>query len=127
MLLFPGQGVREFECVRQKKEVNNFGRVIDSGEDQLVLKFMGMITSASQREVEQWKQSGHPISHKIVQALPAAYDGDYPVAGDTLKLGERFFTVQGMRNPGELDHYRVYYCEERIDLIAEDSHGCQRC
>lgn len=60
---------------------------------------------------EQWKQEGHPTTHIIVQEV----QGIVAHTGDILIYNNRQFEVQGCQNPGELNHYMLYYCMERLD------------
>ena len=76
----------------------------------------GILTNADPREAEQWQQDGHPVTHKVVQWLT----DNQASPQDVLALPDggttRTFLIQGLRNPGELGHCIVYYCEERRDL-----------
>lgn len=113
MFLFPGQGSQKFVVKRRVPGISESGRVSAEFYETLC-EFMGVLTSATPKEQEQWRQSGHPVSHKVVQPLPKGEDK--PVPGDILCLHGRLFTIQGIRNPAELNHYNVYYCEERRDV-----------
>lgn len=120
MFLFPGQGSQKFTVKRQESGISNSGRVTADFYETLY-EFMGVLTSANPKEQEQWRQSGHPVTHKVVQPLPLGNRTEkdkevFAVAGDILCLNGRLFTIQGIRNPGELNHYNVYYCEERRDV-----------
>lgn len=121
MFLFPGQGSQKFVIKRRVPGISNSGRVSADFYETLY-EFMGVLTSAQPKEQEHWRQSGHPVTHKVVQPLPLSNrksDNDEEgnaVAGDILCLNGRLFTIQGIRNPGELNHYNVYYCEERRDV-----------
>lgn len=114
MLLFPGQGSQKFVVKRANPGTSNSGRVKPDSYSTLC-EFMGVLTSAHPKEQEQWKQNGHPVTHKVVQPLPRKAE-DQAVAGDFLCLNGRLFMIKGIRNPGELNHYNVYYCEERRDV-----------
>jgi len=87
--------------------------------------FLGIISQASPKEQEQWKQLGTPITHTIVQRGTK----DRAKATDVLELTPpaqcdsntqpktRRFLVQGEpQDPGELGHFLVYRVEEREDL-----------
>ena len=116
-LLRPGQGFKPFRILRRKGGVTATGRpqtqkLVPVGE------FFGIVSQASPKEVEQWKQEGHPISHTIIQRGTE----ECVKATDVLELdvpGEptRRFYVQGKpRDPGELGHFTVWKVEEREDL-----------
>lgn len=119
MFLFPGQGSQKFVVKRKEPGISNSGRVTSDYYETLY-EFMGILTSAQPKEQEHWRQSGHPVTHKVVQPLPVSNKNpnieEFAVAGDILCLNGRLFTIQGIRNPGELNHYNVYYCEERRDV-----------
>ena len=116
-LLRPGQGFKSFTVLKRVGGQTKTGRpttchLEEQGE------FFGIISQASPTEKEQWKQSGHPITHTIVQRGSA----DNAVETDVLELNEpgcchpRRFLVQTVQDPGELGHFLVYKVEERVDL-----------
>ena len=112
--LRPGQGFRYFTILRRTGGTTKTGRAKTSklspqGE------IIGIISQASQREQEQWKQNGHPITHTIVQRGA----GCRAKVTDVLELegeGIRRFLVQGVHDPAELGHFVSYKVEERADL-----------
>lgn len=115
-LLRPGQGFKTFTILRKSGGTTKTGRAKTSklAPDGEIL---GIISQASQKEQEQWKQNGHPITHTIVQR---GSEGRAKVT-DILELempGEkpRRFKVQGVHNPAELGHFTSYKVEERDDL-----------
>lgn len=111
-LLRPGQGFKPFTVLHREGGLTETGRPYTGG---LVPagRIIGIISQASQTEKEQWKQSGHPITHTIVQRGTK----DRAKATDVLELeGGRRFRVQGVQDPGELGHYTIYHVEEREDL-----------
>lgn len=110
--LRPGQGFKPFAVYHREGGKTETGRPY-TGELTAVGRIIGIISQASQTEKEQWKQSGHPITHTIVQRGTK----DRAKATDILELddGRRFF-VQGVQDPGELGHYTIYHVEEREDL-----------
>lgn len=112
-LLRPGQGFKAFSVIRKKGGTTASGRpkateLSPDGE------FYGMITQASQKEIEQWKQNGHLITHTIVQRGTK----DKAKATEILELKgtNRRFKIKGVNDPGELGHFTIYHVEERIDL-----------
>ncbi len=118
-LLRPGQGFKTFKVLKRVGGTTRTGRPY-TGDLEPMGEFYGIISQASPKEIEQWKQSGHPITHTIVQhrAMTNA------IETDVLELDEmvngcccsRRFLVQGVRDPGELGHFLVYQVEEREDL-----------
>lgn len=117
-MLRPGQGFKKFRVWRVVGSVTSTGRPHKSGEEPQG-EFLGMITQATPKEIEQHKQLGTPITHTIIQRGTK----NRAKATDTLELvtgGEgqgRRFRVQGEpQDPGEMGHFLVYKVEERADL-----------
>lgn len=114
--LRPGQGFRPFTILRKTGGTTNTGRAT-AGKLTSCGEILGIISQASQKEQEQWKQNGHPITHTIVQRGAE----DKVKVTDILELeirGQkpRRFRVQGVHNPAELGHFTSYKVEERDDL-----------
>lgn len=127
-LLRPGQGFKAFYVLRRKGGLHTSGRPY-TGSKEPVGEIVGIISQANQKEKEQWKQSGHPITHTIVQhnplfrgkatdvlVLPGAELGTSELESAILGKDSRRFLVQGTHDPGELGHFVIYYVEEREDL-----------
>lgn len=114
--LRPLQGFRSFTILRRSGGTTKTGRpqtkkFTECGE------IIGIISQASQKEQEQWKQNGHPITHTIVQRGFK----DRAKVTDVLEIktpdkGVRRFLVQGVHDPAELGHFTSYKVEERDDL-----------
>lgn len=82
-----------------------------------VAKFNGAISRASQKEVDYHKQLGHPITHEIIVYHPV------PVRpGDVIALDERTFTVQSVRDPGELGIVFCIFTEEKKAIPKPQRH-----
>lgn len=112
--LRPYQGFKPFTVLRRQGTITNTGRPV-TGSFEEVGEIIGIISQASQREIEQWKQNGHPITHTIVQR--GTKDQAKPTDVLTLEgTPERRFLVQGVQDPGEIGHFTVYHVEEREDL-----------
>lgn len=119
-LLRPGQGFRPFIVFSRDNTLTEtgrpqVGRLVEQGT------FIGIISQASPKEQEQWKQLGSPITHTIVQRGTRGR----AKATDVLMLKPpnphmgrpRFFLVQGEpQDPGELGHFLIYRVLERDDL-----------
>lgn len=119
-LLRPGQGFKPFLVFRRDggKTITGRPRTVDL---QQVGEFFGIITQASPKEQEQWKQLGNPITHTIVQrgTTNRARANDILALKPTSEEEQpsRFFLVKGEpQNPGELGHFLIYRVEERADL-----------
>lgn len=122
-LLRPGQGFKPFTVLRRSGAITETGRPY-TGSLTTMGKFLGIISQASPKEQEQWKQLGTPITHTIVQRGTK----NRAKATDVLELtpptpcsGEappsrRFLVVGEPQDPGELGHFLVYRVEEREDL-----------
>lgn len=121
--LRPGQGFKPFTVLRRVGATTNTGRPYTGSLEQ-VGTIIGIISQASPREQEQWKQLGTPITHTIVQRGTK----DRAKATDVLELTtstpcgcdlpeiRRFLVVGQPQDPGELGHFLVYRVEEREDL-----------
>ena len=112
--IVPGQGFIFFDIYETGATVTDSGRAVQGAYKNAGKPFMGMLVNASQKEIDQWKQNGHPISHKIIEysALNVAK------ATDCLHLKEegRTFYVQGTKNPINMGITTIYYVEERLDI-----------
>ena len=113
-LLRPGQGFKPFRVLRRVNGTTATGRP-HTGKLEPQGAFYGIISQASPREAEQFKQLGTPITHTIVQRGTKGQAH----ATDVLELeneGRRFLVQGEPHNPGELGHFLVYRVEERADL-----------
>lgn len=120
-LLRPFRGFKPFTVLSREGTLTDTGRP-QTGEFIQKGTFIGIISQATTREQEQWKQLGSPISHTIVQRGTC----NRAKATDVLRLDPppvcpdepiRYFQVQGEpQDPGELGHFLVYHVLERRDL-----------
>ena len=110
--LLPGQGFIPFTVYKKGSAVTSTGRAVNAKYSPTDKQFYGILTSASQKEIEQWKQNGHPITHKIIEysAMKKAGATDLLVSS----TGDEYY-VQGTKNPGNLNVTMIYYVEERLD------------
>ena len=115
--LLPGHAFQQF-TVYQKGEagVTKTGRPRADKYEETEVVFLGALIGASQKEIDQWKQNGSPITHKINEfsAQVKARKGDYLVTED----GRQFY-IQGTKNPGNMNVTIIYYIEERFDVIKK--------
>ena len=111
--LLPGHGFQSFTAHKKKTNVGSTGRPKATEYDETDVKFLGALIRATQKEIDQWKQNGHPITHKITEfsALAKARATDYLISED----GRQFY-IQGIKNPGDLNVTMIYYVEERYDV-----------
>ena len=115
--ILPGQGFLSFKVYEKKAKVTASGRPVKSGYTPTDKTFIGIPIDASQKEIDQWKQNGHPITHKIIE-----YSAERKAkATDFLKQEDqdRQFYIQGVKNPGNLNVTMIYYVEERLDIKEE--------
>lgn len=133
--LRPGQGFKKFMVGKKQTTVSTAGSIGKSPSFFEIGEIIGMLVGASQKESDQWKQNGHPITHKLIQrgVFPRGKATQYirlteknrkppDAPGETSEEPEevtRYFYIQGTKNPGELDHEIIYYVEERADLNAK--------
>lgn len=111
-ILRPGQGFQPFEKLTTKTGLSTGGRPTGSGQmpDGYII---GVLSATSPEEKEKWSTTEHPVTHKIVQ------QGRDNIAkeGDILVLNDLYYYVRRKpRNPGGLNHFTVYFCEERSGL-----------
>lgn len=115
-ILRPGQGFQRFKSLTRNGNITGTGRP-QTGALTETGQVLGIISQASQRDQDQWKQNGHPITHTIVQRAAKHQASATDILLLTGRDGkERRFLVQGKIDPGELGHFTVYYVEEREDL-----------
>ena len=110
--LRPMQGFQTFTRYTNKTVVSSKGRAGGSSLAESGFIY-GILSRATPEEREQWGTTESPVTHKIVQrgTVNAANDKD------VLQLGDRYFDIQKPpRNPGDLGHFTVYFCEERKGL-----------
>lgn len=112
-LLRPGQGFKPYTVLRKNGGTTRTGRP-KNGDYEPIGQIYGIISQASQHEIAQSKQNGHPMTHTVIQRGTR----DRAIAGDVLELcgTNRRFMVTGVRDPGELGHFTVYKVDEREDL-----------
>ena len=106
----PGQEIKTFTIKRKETNKDAKGR-LTYGEHTEIGTLKGAITSANQKEVNQWKQNGHPITHRIrVRGVSLVQ------AEDVLYYNDRKWYVQAVQNPSELGIYTVIWCDERFGV-----------
>lgn len=106
----PRQDKKDFLVVQVIASPTARGRPM-SGEEKILATIRGVLAPVDQEQVQQWKQNGHPISHSVIQENPNYLA---PV-GCILRYQNRRFEVKGAINPGEISHFCIYYCLERLD------------
>ena len=114
LFLRPGQQLRKFTIYRKDAKKDAKGRVSYKTDRVPVGEFWGTITQASQTEREQWKQMGHPITHRVVVRGPIdcqAEDYIELAVGGLEKA--RVWSVQSKHDPMEISYFHTLYCEER--------------
>ena len=115
--LLPGHSFQPFTVYKRgEARVTATGRPQKDRLEETDITFLGALIKASQKEKNQWKQNGHPISHKIIEfsAQVKAKPGEYLMAEDG-----RQFCIQGTKNPGDMNLTMIYYIEERLDVTKK--------
>ena len=110
--ILPGQGFIPLTIYSEQNGITKSGRAQTGSLVSTEKTILGMIINASQKEKEQWKQNGHPISHKVI-----SHTAEHKaIATDYLVGNNRQFYIQGAKNPANLDVTMIYYVEERLDI-----------
>ncbi len=109
----PGQELREFTVLTPETRSTDNGREITNGY-KVIGKIKGILAEAKPTEIERWRQLEHPITHKVIQQ--GVFDAEIK-AGDVLELdnGRRFYLQAQPHNPGDINRWTIYYCDERCD------------
>lgn len=107
----PGQQWKEFKLYRSKTTLNQKGSIqyepIKQSDKPLGIVH-GFLAAATQKEVNQWEQMKHPISHTIV------VNGDCVAqAEDILVYENKQYIVKGKDNPFGLGIFQIIYCESK--------------
>lgn len=109
----PGQELRPFAVYRNGERKTESGRVVMNGAE-FVGEIRGILSAAKPAEIERWRQLEHPVTHKIIQQGVPPFEIR---PGDSIVHGERRYIVQAdPYNPGGINHWTIYYCDERSDL-----------
>lgn len=119
MFLRPGQGFKKFMVLKKDTVISKAGSVGKSSSFSEIGEIIGILTEATPKEKEQFKQAGTPITHTIVQrgGEVKGLSSQYLKLSATNGEKDRFFYIQGdPKNPGELNHCLIYRVEERKDL-----------
>lgn len=110
--LLPGQELRTFDVYRDADHKTAGGRIISNGEERLGA-IKAVLAAAKPEEIERWRQLEHPVSHKIIQQGVPPFE---ITPGDSLVRGDKRYIVQtAPYNPGGINHWTIYYCDERSD------------
>ena len=104
----PGQQLKTFEVYKPQSGADSKGRIKSNLANAYAFDLRAPITQAKQKEIEQYKQQGHPITHTV----KATGHPDVS-ASDVLKLGDRKFYVENTTDPSELGFELWIWCEER--------------
>ena len=113
MRMTPGIALQTFTVYRDGEHRTASGRVISNGAEPIG-EIRATLAAAKPEEIQRWRQLEHPVSHKIIQQWTAAFEVR---PGDSLVCGERRYIVRTVPyNPGGLNHWTIYYCDERSDV-----------
>ena len=108
----PGQELRTFEIFREGEIRTPSGRITDNGMEKIGT-IKAILAAAKPEEIERWRQLEHPVTHKIIQQGVPPFEIK---PGDSITHGEKRYIVQtAPYNPGGINHWTIYYCDERSD------------
>jgi hypothetical protein len=115
--LVPGQGFQLFKIFRSEGGLTDTGRPKKLTYQATDGQFYGMLVNASEKEIEQGKQNGHPVTHKIISynAMVKAQSTDCLL----LENGRQFY-VSSTHNHADLNVFMSYMVEERKDLVLAE-------
>ena len=102
-----GEQVLKFYVFRKKTSVDDIGRFKESKEKPIGF-ILGTMSSASQKEQQQWSQNAHPITHKIVMRGRANVKAE-----DIVVHNKQKYYVQGMTNPSKVGLFTNIFVEHR--------------
>lgn len=111
-----GNMIKDFviEPVIQAK--TSTGRAATSYDTESRAILRGVIASADANAIQRYDQTGHPITHQIVQ-----YGGIKAKPGDRLAREHSHYYIQGVDDIAAMGIATIYYVDERMDL----DHGSQ--
>ena len=119
----PGEQWKPFYIVAKKTTVSAKGRVMYDTTSAPTETFLGAISKATPKEVQQWGQTQRLITHKVVvEGTTTAAEGNVIV----FQADNRKFHVQGAKDCGELGIFSVIYCLEKLgDGLYEQSENLE--
>jgi hypothetical protein len=114
VMMMAGQEFRDFDVLRpESRETENSRNVINDYKKVGILR--AVLAVAKPLEKEQWRQLGHPITHKIIMQHKSSFD---VLPGDIFeRAGRRFYNQTLPYNVGDLGHWTIFYCDERTDVV----------
>ena len=111
--LIPGQELRQFDVYRNGEYKTASGRVTSNSLERIG-ELKAVLAAAKPEEIERWRQLEHPITHKIIQQGSTPFEIR---AGDSFVHDQKRYIVQtAPYNPGGLNRWTIYYCNERSDI-----------
>ncbi len=110
--IVPGSWFKSFSIYERQNKISVSGRPVKDSYADTARSFYGILAEASQKDIELYKQNGHPITHTIVQhgAEPKAKSTDLLVCGD------KKYYVHGANSPAAVCSAMIYHVEERLDM-----------
>ncbi len=109
----PGTELRTFDVLRPSSFESERGRELINTFIPLG-KINAVLAYARPEEIQRWRQLQHTVTHKIIaQGVP-----NFQItAGDVFEYSQRRFFLQTTPyNPGGLNHFIIYYCQEKSDI-----------
>lgn len=113
VFLRPGQELRDFDVLRADTHSTGGGRVLRNSQEKLGTT-KAILAAAKPEEIERWRILSHKVTHKIIQQGVLPFEVK---PGDVFERGEKRYCVQTEPyNVGDINHWTIYYCEERGDV-----------
>jgi hypothetical protein len=111
-MLMPGQELRDITVSRPATRENARGQIVTNAFET-VGTIRGILAAAKPEEIERWRQLNHPITHKVIMQRVPPFDVR---PGDIFEYAGRKFYNQTMPyNVGDIGHWMIFYCDERMD------------
>ena len=102
-----------FDVYRNDDMITASGRPVNNGFTKIG-EVKAILAAAKPEERERWRQLEHPVTHKIIQKGVAPFEIK---PGDSFIRGNKRYIVQtAPYNPGDINHWTIYYCDERSDI-----------
>ena len=124
----PGQQIRTFDVYRkdavQNTKASNgreYGRVAYKERREVLCTVSGTLSKASPKQIEQWSQESHPVTHTlVVRGTCDVREEDVLVRhmGDCgYQPKEYEYHVHGVKNSSDLGIFTVIFCEQKEGIV----------
>ena len=106
LMFVAGQQLRTYDVYRKESRKDSKGRVVYDYGEEPIGRIKASISTATQKEVEKYKQMGHPITHTLVQQLRTIVKAEDKLVRDGVN-----YYVKGVDNPADLNFYAIIHCD----------------